>query len=250
MTDRQINIFRDKQALADAAATQIVHTFRTAMQERGYFNIALAGGSTPRLLYERLAQTPRTMELDWNRVNVFWSDERAVPLEHDDSNYRMVREALQHLLIPKANVHPMYGNSADLDAAARSYERVIKSAVPGNPPRFDVVLLGMGPDGHAASLFPHSPALQAGGLVTATPEAPLEPHVQRLTFTFRLINAAAEVLVLVAGDDKAEMVHRVLEGERDPQTLPVQGVAPENGTLFWMLDQGAARDLSQRKGGS
>lgn len=245
MADRQIKIFSDKQALADAAATQIVHSFRTAMQERGYFNIALAGGSTPRLLYERLAQTPRTMEINWNRVNVFWSDERAVPLDHDDSNYRMAREALQHLPIPKANTHPMYGNSVDLDAAARSYERVIQSAVPGSPPRFDVVLLGMGPDGHTASLFPHSPALQAGGLVAATPEAPLEPHVRRLTFTFRLINAAAEVLILVAGDDKAEMVQQVLEGERDPQSLPVQGVAPENGTLVWMLDQGASKQLKR-----
>ena len=118
MSERQIQIFPDKDALAEAAATEIIRSFRTAMQERGYFNIALAGGSTPRLLYERLAHAPRTIQIDWGRVNVFWSDERAVPLDHDDSNYRMAREALQHLPIPKENIHPMYGHNPDLDAAA------------------------------------------------------------------------------------------------------------------------------------
>ena len=185
------------------------------------------------------------MAIDWSSVNVFWSDERAVPLDHEDSNYRMAREALQHLPIPKENIHPMFGPAPDLDAAARLYERVIHSTVPGTPPRFDVVLLGLGPDGHTASLFPHSPAFGADGLVTATPEAPLNPHVQRLTFTFRLINAAAEVILLAAGEDKAEIVQRVLEGEHNPEALPAQGVMPENGTLHWMLDQAAASKLKQ-----
>ncbi len=242
---KQIHIFPNKEALADAAAERVIASFRTAMRERGYFNIALAGGSTPRLLYERLAQAPRTMQLDWNRVNVFWSDERAVPLDHQHSNYRLAREALQQLPIPKENVHPMYGHSADLQAAARLYERVIRSTVPGDPPRFDVVLLGVGPDGHTASLFPHSPQLAAGGLVAATPQAPLEPHVERLTFTYQLINAAAHVLVLVAGADKAPTVARVLEGPQDRETLPSQGIAPTNGDAQWLLDRDAASELKQ-----
>lgn len=246
---RQVDIFLGKDALADAAAERIIAAFRTAMTARGSFNIALAGGSTPRLLYERLAQAPRTLQLDWSRVNVFWSDERAVPLDHADSNYRLAREALQQLPIPKENVHPMYGHSADLGAAARLYERVIQSTVPGSPPRFDVILLGMGPDGHTASLFPHSPQLHAPSLVAATPAAPLEPHVERLTFTFDLINAAAAVFVLVAGADKAATVARVLEGPDDRQALPSQGIAPQNGDLYWMLDQDAASELNRHTTG-
>ena len=242
---RQVDIFLNKEAMADAAAERVIAAFRTAMTARGYFNIALAGSSTPRLLYERLAQAPRTLQLDWRRVNVFWSDERAVPLDHADSNYRLAREALQQLPIPKENVHPMYGHSADLQAAARLYERVIQSTVPGSPPRFDVILLGMGPDGHTASLFPHSPQLQADGLVAATPATPLEPHVERLTFTFDLINAAAQVLVLVTGSDKATTVARVLAQPDDVQTLPSQGIAPQDGDLYWMLDQDAASELNQ-----
>jgi 6-phosphogluconolactonase len=242
---KHVQIYSTKEALADAAAARVSASFRTAMQQRGYFNIALAGGSTPLLLYERLAQTPRTMEIDWSRVNVFWSDERAVPLDHADSNYRMAREALQQLPLPKENVHPMFGHNADLDAAARLYERVIRSLVPGTPPRFDVVLLGMGPDGHTASLFPHSPALRADdALVVATPRAPLKPQVPRLTFTTTLINAAAEVLVLVAGADKAATVQRVLEGPAEPDALPAQQIAPRNGTLYWMVDQAAAGKLT------
>lgn len=240
-----VHVFPTKDALADAAAERVIKSFRAALSERGYFNIALAGGSTPRLLYERLAQAPRTMQLDWSRVNVFWSDERAVPLDHEHSNYRLAREALQQLPIPPQNVHPMYGHSADLEAAARLYERVIRSTVPGEPPRFDVILLGVGSDGHTASLFPHSPQLAAGGLVTATPPAPLAPHVARLTFTFALIRAAAQVLVLAAGADKAAITARVLEGPRDLDTLPSQGIAPTGGDVEWLLDQDAASELTR-----
>jgi len=242
---QQVHIFPNKEALADATAQRVITSFRAAMQERGYFNIALAGGSTPRLLYARLAQAPRTLALDWSRVNVFWSDERAVPLDHENSNYRLAREALQQLPIPKENVHPMYGHSADLQAAARLYERVLRSTVPGDPPRFDVVLLGVGPDGHTASLFPHSPQLTADGLVAATPPAPLTPHVERLTFTYQLINAAAQVLVLVAGADKASIMTRVLQGPQDLQILPSQGIAPANGTAQWLLDRDAASELTR-----
>lgn len=245
---QQVHILADKEALADAAAERVIAALGAAMRERGSFNIALAGGSTPRLLYERLVHAPRSGHLDWQRVNVFWSDERAVPLDHADSNYRLAREALQQLPIPKENVHPMYGHSADLQAAARMYERVIHSAVPGDPPRFDLILLGVGPDGHTASLFPHSPQLATEGLVAATPPAPLEPHVERLTFTYELINAAAEILVLVAGADKATTMARVLEGPQNQQTLPSQGIAPTSGTVHWLLDHQAASELKQTYG--
>lgn len=245
MSDVQFHIFPDPSALAAAAAQTILERARAAVAARGRFSIALSGGSTPRAIYQQLAQPALSEQMPWAQTYVFWSDERAVPLDDPGSNYRMACEALlRQVPIPKENIKPMLSQSEDLDAAAQHYVRVICGVVTGQPPRFDLVLLGMGPDGHTASLFPHSPQLAAtDALVTATPVASLEPHVRRLTFTSTLINAAAEVLFLVAGADKAARLHQVIEGPQQTETLPAQLVVPVAGTLRWMLDRAAAQQL-------
>lgn len=247
MTHTHIRIFPDTAALAEAAALYIVGQAQAAVAARGRFTIALSGGSTPKVLYEHLLQGARPSQFPWNRTYVFWSDERAVPLDDPRSNYRMAYETLlQHVPLPKEHMHPMLSNGDDLDSAAQHYERVIQGRVPGMPPRFDLLLLGLGPDGHTGSIFPHSPVIQEQHkLVAATPVAPLEPPVRRITFTAPLINAAAEVLFLVAGVDKAQRLQQVIEGPRQPEALPAQLVAPTDGALIWMLEQGVAQQLSQ-----
>lgn len=246
MTHRRILVVDDPDALAEAALRYIVARAQQALAVRGAFAIALAGGSTPREVYRRLAHAPWRDTLPWAQTLVFWSDERAVPLDSPDSNYRMAREALlDHVPVPPEQIHPMISQDVDLEQAAARYETLLRRLVPGQPPRFDLILLGMGPDGHTASLFPHTPALEATTrLVVATPQAPRPPQVRRLTFTPTLINAAAEVLVLVAGADKAARVREVLQGPPRPQALPAQVIAPEAGDLWWMLDRAAASQLA------
>lgn len=246
MADVQFDIVDDPAALAAAAARAILTRAQAAAQAQGRFTIALSGGSTPRAIYQQLAQPELSAQMPWAQTYVFWSDERAVPLDDQRSNYRMASEALlSQVPLPKENIKPMLSQGADLAAAAQHYERVIRGIVPGEPPRFDLVLLGMGPDGHTASLFPHSPQLAVTDtLVTATPPAPLEPHVPRLTFTSTLINAAAEVLFIVAGADKAGRLHEVIEGPRQTEALPSQLVQPTSGALRWMLDRAAAQQLT------
>ena len=243
--ETQLIVQSDPEALARSAAQRIIERSRAAVAETGQFCIALSGGSTPRLVYTLLAGRSGAEAEPWDRWRIFWSDERAVPLDDQRSNYHMARSALLDAApVPRASILPMDGAAADLDAAARAYEQTVRRIVPGTPPRFDLILLGLGPDGHTASLFPHSPQLDAGeALVTATPEAPLDPHVRRLTFTPRLINAAAEVLFLVAGADKAGRVRDVIEGPRRAHDLPAQFVAPQSGLLVWMLDSAAAGEL-------
>lgn len=248
MSQPQIVIVPDKDALAEVAADMIVEQALAAVAARDRFTIALTGGSTPRPVYERLATGERAARMPWERAFVFWSDDRAVPPDDDRSNYKLAHDALLgRIALPQAQIQPMFANGDDLDAAARRYAGVVRTLVPGSPPRFDLVLLGMGPDGHTASLFPHSPQLAATDeLVVATPPAPLDPHVPRLTFTTTLINAAANVLIMLAGADKAERVQQVIEGPRDTERLPSQLVAPGGGTLTWIMDQAAASKLSKR----
>ncbi len=247
---QQIRVAADVATLAVAAATEIVEHAQAAVAARGRCSIALSGGSTPAAVYRLLGAAPLREQMPWNETYVFWGDDRAVPLDHPDSNYRMAYESLlAHVPVPTEHIQPVLVSDADLDAAAEHYARVVHGFVPGSPPRFDLVLLGMGPDGHTASLFPYSPALSCGdALVVATPVAPLDPQVRRITFTKTLINAAAHVMVLVAGADKAPRLAEVLEGPRDPERLPIQLIAPVDGELIWMLDQAAAQELRRNNG--
>lgn len=221
-------------------ASQLEMAAREAIGARGRFSVALSGGSTPRALYQLLASPQWMQRLEWQKCAIFFGDERAVAPDNALSNFKMASEALLNHV--PARVYRMEAERADLENAARDYETQLRAL---NGP-LDVVLLGLGDDGHTASLFPHSPQLnETEKWVTATPIAPMEPRVRRLTLTFPAINAARNAWFLVSGAGKAARVAEVLNGPRDVQRLPSQGVALQDGELSWFLDEGSARDVSQ-----
>jgi 6-phosphogluconolactonase len=217
-----------------------------AVADRGAAHVALAGGTTPRGLYQILARGAASDNVPWQNVEVLFSDERDVPQDDVDSNYGMAqRELLDHLPILVGRVHPMPADADDLHAAAQEYEQTIRKAVPpdegGQTARFDLILLGMGGDGHVASLFPGSEALDEGERLVVSSFISVLGR-QRMTFTFPLINAARNVIMLVTGPDKAEAVAKVLgEDEQAKGNLPAARVRPEAGELFIVLDAPAAR---------
>ena len=235
-----VHVFPNRSALADAAAEAIADLLADAIRQRGVASLVLAGGSTPEPVYRRLAKDYAD-SLDWSKVHVFWGDERCVPPNHADSNERMAREAfLDALPIPDAQIHPMRC-TGDPAASARSYADVLRAYFDGKAIGFDVLLLGLGADGHTASLFPDSPTLDTpNGWVAATEAPPSSPILHRLTLTFPALNASRHVLFLVSGADKQEALGRVLTpAEADP--LPAARVRPM-GTLAWYVDQAARGD--------
>jgi len=240
----KIRRFDDLDALSRAAAEDLSAVVRAAVAERGVATIALSGGSTPARLFKLLAAGGRDA-LPWDQVDLWWGDERTVPPDHADSNYRMARETLiDPLALDPARVHRMAGE-ADPAEAAEDYERQLVHAL-GAPPVFDLVLLGMGPDGHTASLFPGTKALDDGGRwVVANPvDSPVTKGATvRITLTAPAINAARHVRFLIGGVDKADALAHVLEGERAPERYPSQLIAPPTGELVWMLDNAAAAKL-------
>ena len=237
--------FEDLDALSHAAADELAMLVRAAVVDRGTCSVALSGGSTPKRLFELFAQAGRDA-LPWEHIDLWWGDERTVPPDHADSNYRMTREALiDPLGLAASHVHRIAGELPDPEAAARSYSRELVTAL-GSPPTFDVVLLGMGPDGHTASLFPGSPALaETSRWVVANPVTSPLVHgtTTRITLTAPAINAARHVRFLVAGADKAASLAQVLEGPHDPERYPSQLIAPHDGDLVWLVDAAAASKL-------
>lgn len=248
MARPKIQRFEDLDALSAAAADDLAEIARAAIRERGACSIALSGGSTPKRLFAMLAEAGNEA-LPWEHVDLWWVDERTVPPEHDDSNYRMARETLiEPLQLAATHVHRMVGEHAEPDTAARAYERELVVAL-GSPPIFDLVLLGMGSDGHTASLFPGSPGLtESTRWVVANPvDSPLtKGPTTRITLTAPAINAARHVRFLIAGADKAATLAHVLEGARDPATYPSQLIAPTDGDLAWFVDEAAAAKLSAK----
>ncbi len=231
--------------LFHAAAEEFISTARTAIGAQGRFTVALAGGSTPKGLYSLLASNYGNFA--WNRVFLFFGDERHVPPTDPESNYRMANESLiAKISIPAENVFRVPAENPDAAAAALNYENDLRRFFELKPqqfPRFDLILLGLGPDGHTASLFPDSPALEEQSrLVVANWVAKFNAY--RITFTFPVLNRAAEVMFLTCGADKADMVRQVLETKTTPP-LPSQRVQPSDGKLLWMLDEAAAAKLKR-----
>lgn len=241
-----VHVEADAAGVAGAAAHLFVEAAQRALRERGRFFVALSGGSTPRALYQLLAAPPYHDQIDWSRTLVFWGDERCVSPESDESNYRMARDALLfHVPVPANQVFRMHGELPNVETAASLYEMDLRRAFalpPDTLPRFDLVLLGLGPDGHTASLFPHTAALGV------TDRFVVANHVEklntnRLTLTAPVINHAALVVFLVAGSDKTQALAAVLEGPRQPEELPAQMIAPTGGHLIWLVDRAAAASL-------
>jgi 6-phosphogluconolactonase len=245
---RSIEVFATAADLFHAAAEEFVRAGRAAIGAQGRFTVALAGGSTPKALYSLLAAN--YADFAWSRVFLFFGDERHVLPSDSESNYRMVKESLlAKIAIPAENVFRVPAENPDASAAAAEYEVEVRrffglwSDQPKEFPRFDLILLGMGPDGHTASLFPDSPALDdQSRLVVANWVAKFNTH--RITFTFPVLNHAAEIIFLASGPDKADMLHQVLEGKNTPP-LPSQRVQPSDGKLLWMLDEAAAAKLTR-----
>jgi 6-phosphogluconolactonase len=242
-----IIVLPDAEAVQQQAAERIVALARERVAATGRFVMVLSGGSTPQGLYRRLAQAPLRDQMPWAQIWVLWGDERYVPADHPDSLLAMARATLlDHAPIPPEQVFPIATNYADPAEAASAYERQVRVLLDRNDNQFDLVLLGMGPDGHTASLFPRHPALMApeDTLVVDVADSP-KPPPQRISLTYAALNRAAHILVLVTGADKAAAVRAALRGSYDPQHVPIQGVAPHRGTITWMLDVAAAQELNQ-----
>ena len=225
-----IRIFDNPSELARGAAE---HFVTLAQQDR--FTVALSGGSTPKILYQLLADPdePFRARVPWSKTHFYWSDERHVPPDHPDSNYRMAHEAmLSHVPVPESNVHRVSGENPSAQEAADEYEQILV-------PRLDLILLGLGTDGHTASIFPGSDLLHETKRLVAAPWVE-KLNTYRITMTLPLLNNGASIVFLVSGREKAEIVKEVLEG---PKKYPAQFVQPTNGELIWMLDKDAARQI-------
>lgn len=236
MIDAGLRIFQGIEEMQEDCAESIAAVLRPSTEGQ-MRTLVLSGGSTPRGMHRILADAP---EIDWSNVHIFWGDERTVPPDHEDSNYRMAHESLlRHIDIPEENIHRMRGE-LDPETAAEEYEREIREVL-GVPepeiPRFDVIVLGMGADGHTASLFPGTEALDEQQRLVVANEVP-QLGTTRLTMTYPLINAAHRVYFLVAGDDKDDAALQCLTDH--PETPPAGLVQPSSGELQWFLDAGAA----------
>ncbi|MGB3491920.1 MAG: 6-phosphogluconolactonase [Elainellaceae cyanobacterium] len=236
--NRTVEVLSDKAALVERSLQIVVERLQTAIAERGYGTIALSGGSTPKPLYEAIAK----QDLPWDKVHVFWGDERYVPATHPDSNEGMARAAwLDQVEIPAKNIHPMPTLHPQPADSAVQHEQELQSffqTQPGEFPQFDVILLGIGDDGHTASLFPHTEALKANGLVTVGNK----DGQPRITFTAVLINQARCVLFMVAGASKQEALAHILAPEDDSQHYPARLIQPQ-GELIWLLDSAAGEKV-------
>jgi 6-phosphogluconolactonase len=245
-TNRQIQILPTAANLFHAAAEEFVRAGRAAIGGRGRFTVALSGGNTPKSLNAQLAE--HYPDFPWNRTFLFFGDERHVPPDNAESNFRMVNESLlSKISIPSENVFRVLAENPDAAKAAADYEDRIRRFFELKPkefPRFDLIFLGMGPDGHTASLFPGSDGLKdQSHLVIANWVEKFKTH--RITFTFPVLNNAAEVIFLASGADKAEMLHDVLEVEHTPP-YPSQLIQPTDGKLLWIVDEPAAAKLTNR----
>jgi 6-phosphogluconolactonase len=242
-TQPEIRVLKTAADLFEAAATEFAAQASAAVRAHGKFTVALSGGSTPKTLYSLLATKPG---IPWDKICIFWGDERHVPPDHAESNYRMANEALlSKVPLRPENIFRIHAEEKDAAAAALQYEQSLKDFFhlsPGEFPRFDLIFLGVGPDGHTASLFPGTAALnETKRLVVSNWVAKF--NTDRITFTFPVLNAAACVIFLLSGADKAATLHEVME--HDSADLPSQKVHPVNGTLIWMVDEPAASTLSR-----
>lgn len=238
-----VEVLADKSALIKRSLEVVKDKLEDAIKSQGRATIALAGGGTPKPLYEALAES----NLPWDKIHVFWGDERYVSADHPDSNQGMARQAwLNKVNFPEANIHPMptTGGNPAADAAQHEIElQDFFKTAPGTFPTFDVILLGIGDDAHTASLFPHTDALQVEDHLVTVGNKDDQP---RITFTARLINHAHNVIFLVAGSSKRPALAQIFASNADAMTYPSRLIQPQ-GELWWLLDQSAGQDLTEHK---
>ncbi len=231
-------ILKNPLEVADEVAQHFVSLSKVAIADHGKFNVALAGGTTPILAYNLLA-TKYSKDVDWNNVYIFWSDERFVPPDHQDSGIKPVKEALiDKISIPPENVFPFPTVNCTLEESAQIYSSTLKKHFDSDLPKFDLIMLGLGLDGHTASLFPNSQTSDSKELISIERNSPKPPPI-RLTFTHKLINNAKNVIIIVTGKEKSLILEKILYGEKNIKNLPAQGVNPTNGKLEWIIDEAA-----------
>lgn len=247
-SEPHIEIFSDQDALAREAAKFFAHWAKEAVEQRGRFSAVLSGGSTPQRLFSLLAQPPYANELPWTSIHFFWGDERLVPPDDSGSNYyHAAKLLLDHVPVPSQNIHRIKGEIA-ADMALRDAIDQMQAYASGSRqwPRFDLVLMGMGSDGHTASLFPGSPPNEGPGVIAKTVTAEYENRPSaRLTLTPLVINDARSILFLVTGRSKAQALAAVLTGPQDLEKWPAQRIRPHSGSLTWFVDREAAANLEQ-----
>ena len=246
--DREIRILSDGAAIARRAAQEFVQAAAAAVRERGSFNVALAGGSTPKALYSLLVGDPvLRSQVPWDKIHLFFGDERHVGPGHADSNFRMATEAMiSKAPLRKDQVTRIKGENPDAEEAAREYEQDLRSYFklkPGEYPRFDLLLVGMGNEGHTLSLFPGTKALHPGERIVARNWVG-KLFTDRITLTASAACSAALILFMVTGADKALALKGVLEGPYEPEQMPAQLLQPKNGRLLWLVDAAAGGMLS------
>lgn len=241
---KMIKVFPDPEALSRFAAELFVKSAHEAVKDHGRFAVALSGGNTPRRMYELLAGESQGNQVPWQKTHLFWGDERCVPLTSPDSNAgEAMRLWLNNAPIPESNVHPVDG-SLKPGEAAQKYNREVGTYFGGSPVVFDLILLGLGENGHTASLFPETPVLDERSRIACEVYV-AEQDMYRVTLTAPVINNARTVIFLVFGGKKADIVHEVLEGENDPQRIPAQLIRPIKGQLLWLLDESAASRIKE-----
>jgi len=241
-----LHIAEDLEQLSIMAADRWMNLANESIARSGAFHVALSGGNTPRTLYEQLASPPRCRQIDWNRIHIYMGDERLVPPDHPDSNFRMANETLlSHVPIPDKQIHRIDSGKANAGQCAQAYEELLVESLPttkDGQKAFDLVLLGIGPDGHIASLFPNTPILDINDrLVAAVFIDRLRSW--RVSITFPAINHARHILILASGRNKADIIRQVFTGARRTPCYPVQRLAPE-ANVEWYLDQPAAGFIS------
>lgn len=241
--NNNIQVFQTATALTEAIAGFIIHIAKKAIAAKGRYTMVLSGGHTPEQLYSLLAQPPYREQIDWDKTFIFWGDERCVPLEDKDNNAHMAKVTLlDHIKIPAANIYPILVDLPPAEAADR-YERTISKFFNNEPPRFDLILLGLGENGHTASLFPGTDVVfEKTRLVKEVYVA--EQKMFRITMTASLIGKGDNIIFLVEGAAKTDVLKQVIEGPYEPEKLPAQLIKPVHGHLYWFLDKAAAASLS------
>ncbi|MDT3405349.1 6-phosphogluconolactonase [Mucilaginibacter terrae] len=237
-----LKVFDNKEEISATAAQLFIDIAQKAVSERGRFTVALTGGTSPDALYTLLSSPAFKDKVDWAHTFIFWGDERWVPLTDDKSNAKMAhRTLLSNVPIPESQIFYMWADGKSPEEFAQEYEQQVRQVL-GDALSFDLVLLGMGGEGHTASLFPYEPVLkEKDKLVYAYFLA--SQDMFRVTLTAPLINKAQNIVVMLLGESKAAALHEVLEGEHNPELYPAQLLNPENGKLLWLVDQAAAKDL-------
>ena len=238
----RLNIYNSKEKLSEGLASWIYDLIKSTLQSQEFFTLALSGGETPQMLYKKLASEEYNEKINWKRVHIFWGDERAVPFDDDRNNAKMAfKNLISQVSIPPAQVHKMRVDIEPL-FAAKDYENVLQTYFGNTEKSFDLILLGVGDDGHTLSLFPDSAIVEeTQHWVNAVYNK--KQKMYRITLMPSIVNKASHIAFMVTGENKSEILHRIIEGRYDPSVLPAQSIKPENGELHWFLDEAAAEKL-------